>query len=211
MTAGVDELEQEINSTGKRGWQLYLISSASLLVSGILIVLIIIYWKEIQHAEGLGYTGGFLVGLLGGITVIPAPSIAIVFTLGRVLNPVYIGLVAGLGEAIGAMTIYLTGAGIGSIFSRLRTLGHAPDKIKEGDKSRWFAQSRLARWAGGHGASWLLFISSALVFSPFYFAALAAGSARMDARRFFMVTLAGKLLKGLFVAFAGYLGLYFLR
>lgn len=183
-------------------------------------------WDEMRDvksmASGYGYAGGFLVSILGGITIIPVPSLLVIFTLGGVLNPLYVGLVAGLGEAVGGITVYLTGAGGGAIWSKLQARQQAiyeqprpsydiVTPVQSRINSRWQTMyDRLARSIGRGGSSLLVFVVSAMVFSPYYFAGLAAGSLHMGLRRFFLVSLAGKTVKGMMVAYAGYWGLHFL-
>ncbi len=103
----------------RRSWGFYLISGLGFLLTVQLLVAVLYFWEEIQHLRGYGYVYGFLISIMGGITIIPVPSLLVTFTLGRVLNPVYVGLVSGLGEALGGITIYLTGAGVGTIWSKL--------------------------------------------------------------------------------------------
>lgn len=67
-------------------------------------------WLE-QYAV-YGYPSVFFISLLGNATLIlPAPSYAIVFAMGGILNPVWTGLAAGAGAATGEMTGYLLGYG----------------------------------------------------------------------------------------------------
>jgi membrane protein YqaA with SNARE-associated domain len=200
----------------------YLISGLGFLLTVPLLVAAFYFWEEIQHVRSYGYIYGFLVSIMGGITVIPVPSLLVTFTLGRVLNPVYVGLVSGLGEALGGITIYLTGAGVGTIWSKLWSKerndegqpGRRYDIVRPVESQFWSKgesfYNRLVDWVGGRRGSWVVFIVSALVISPFYFAGLAAGTLRMGLLRFFLVSWAGKTIKGLTVAFAGYGGLYFL-
>ena len=192
----------------------------------LLTVGIVYSWDEMRDVEslasGYGYAGGFFVSILGGITIIPVPSLLVIFTLGGVLNPVYVGLVAGLGEAVGGITVYLTGAGGGAIWSRLQarqqSIYEQPrpsydivTPVQSRINSRWQTMyDRLARSIGRRGSSLLVFVVSAMVFSPYYFAGLAAGSLHMGLRRFFLLSLAGKTVKGMMVAYAGYWGLHFL-
>ena len=76
----------------------------------VLCVLVIVYWQEFVQFSRYGYIGVFIVSFLAGVTVlVPVPSVFIVFTLGAVLNPVLVGLIAGAGEAIGSMGVYVTG------------------------------------------------------------------------------------------------------
>ncbi len=215
----------------KKRWKFYLISSMSFLLTVLLAVAVVYFREEIQHAQGYGYAGGFLVSIMGGITIIPAPSLLVIFTLGRVLKPifgpeyvgpVYVGLMSGFGEALGGITVYLTGAGAETIWSRLRSkertferrLGLGNDIARPTQSQFWSKgeafYNRLVDWTGGRRGSWLLFIVSAMPISPFYFAGVAAGSLRIGLLRFFLVSWVGKTIKGLIIAFAGYGGLHFL-
>ncbi len=217
---GVTQVEQE---RPKRGWRFYLISSLSFVLTVLLVVAVIYFWEEMQRAQGYGYAGGFLVSILGGITVIPAPSLVVTFTLGRVLNPVYVGLVSGFGEALGGITVYLTGAGVETMWSRFlskeqaseRPPGRRYDIVRLVESKIWSKgeafYNRLAGLVGGRGGVLVVFIASAVpLLSLFYPAGIAAGSLRMGLLRFFLVSWAGKTVKGLIIAFAGYWGLYFL-
>ncbi len=210
----------------QRGPGFYVISLAGVVLTLALAIVVILFWQEIQRAQAYGYSGGFVISILGGVTVIPVPSLLITFTLGSVLNPVWVGLISGFGEAIGGITVYLTGAGVGTIWMKLRSKEareQTPEEILGTDyigeplqphlwsKGQAF-YNRLAKWLGGKGGMWVLFFSSMIIISPFYFAGLAAGSVRMGLMRFFLVSWAGKTIKGLTVAFAGYYGLgYLLR
>ena len=210
----------------RKGWHQYLPIGIGILLTVLLTVAMVYLWEEMRDVErlasGYGYAGGFLAGILGGITIIPVPSVLVVFTLGGVLNPVYVGLVAGFGEALGGITVYLTGAGGGAIWSRLQSRQQASyDQSRPGYDivtpvqsrlySRWQTlYDRLARSVGRGGSTWLVFVASAMIFSPFYFAALAAGTLHMGLKKFFLISWAGKTVKGLIVAYAGYWGLRFL-
>ncbi|MFC2021250.1 hypothetical protein ACFLU1_05675, partial [Chloroflexota bacterium] len=67
--------------------------------------------------------------------------------------------------------------------------------------------NRLVKRVGGKGGYWILFITSAMIISPFYFAGLAAGSLRMGLLKFFLISWSGKTVRYLIIAFAGDLGL----
>ncbi len=207
----------------KRRWRSYLIIISLVALFIVLPMVAMVRFREaILEAQGYGYIGVFIVGVLCGVSIIPAPTLWLVFTLGHILNPVYVGLVAGLGGAIGGITVYLTGAGVQTIWSRLRNneqafqrrLGLDNDMTKPVQSQFWSKgkafYNRLANWIGGKGGSWALFITSAMVISPFYPAGLAAGSLRMGLARFFLISWAGKTVRYLIVAFAGDLGLRFI-
>lgn len=203
----------------KANWRVYLVSSLGFMVIAGLLAAAIIYRNEVQNVGAYGYIGVFLVGVLCGVTVIPAPTLAMVFTLGGVLNPLFVGLVAGLGGGIGGITVYLTGAGVETVLSRFRQREEdyehesgrhfnpvRPVQGRFWDKGK-ILYNRMTKWIGGKGGTWTLFISSALIISPFYFAALAAGSARMGLVKFFLISWAGKTIRYLTLAYAGHYGL----
>ncbi len=55
---------------------------------------------------------------------------------------------------------------------------------------------------------WLVLFVLASVLNPFFYpAALAAGALRFGVKRYFIITWAGKTIKGMTVAYAGYWGL----
>ncbi|MFC1987219.1 hypothetical protein ACFLVH_01555 [Chloroflexota bacterium] len=203
----------------KKSWRLYLGSGIGILLTVLLIAVTVIFHKEIRNLQAYGYLGVFVVGILCGITIIPTPVLLLVLTFGAILNPLYVGLIAGLGSAIGGITVYLTGAGMETIWSKFRVrilvlgrrLGMGNDSTKLARSklwSRWEAfYNRLASWVGGKGGYWVLFISSAMIISPFYFTGMAAGSLRLGLLRFLLISWAGKSVRYLIVAFAGYYGL----
>jgi membrane protein YqaA with SNARE-associated domain len=202
----------------KRKWRFYIISSAGFILSAGLLAAAIIYREEFQNLGAYGYIGVFILGVICGISIIPAPTLVMVFTLGGVLNPIYVGLAAGLGGGIGGITVYLTGAGVKTIFSELKSGENKsentivpgsdtknPVQIRFWNKGERF-YNRFSRWIGGKGGAWTLFITAAMVISPFYFAGLAAGSVRMGLKKFFLISWAGKTVRYLVVAYAGYFG-----
>lgn len=216
----VRQIKQE---TPKMNWRSYLIIISLGALFTVLPMAAMVYFREeIQQAYGYGYIGVFLVGVLCGVTIIPAPTQLLVFTFGHILDPLKVGLVAGLGSAIGGITVYLTGAGVQTIWSKLRNNEQAfqrrlglDNDMTELVQSQFWSKgkafyNRLANWVGGKGGSWVLFLTSAVVFSPFYPAGLAAGSLRMGLLKFFLISWAGKTVRYLIVAFAGDLGLRFI-
>lgn len=207
----------------KRNWPSYLIIAGIVAVFLVVpVVALLRFQNEIKQAGAYGYLGVFAVGLLCGITIIPAPTQLLVFTFGHVLNPVWVGLIAGLGSAIGGVTVYLTGAGVLTVWSKLRSkelafqhkLGIDGEETGKKRSELWLISKalydRLADWISGKKGSWALFITSALVFSPFYPAGLAAGSLGMGLAKFFLISWAGKTVRYLYVAVAGYYGLEFI-
>ena len=214
-----------VRAESKRGgmrWHHYLIISLAALFLALPVIVLLYFQEEIQKAQAYGYAGVFVVGLLCGITVIPAPTQILIFTFGHVLNWWLVGLIAGLGSAIGGITIYLTGAGAQNVWTRFRNrewafqhrlgIDNEIANLQESKAwSKWKAfYERLARWINGKGGYWAVFLTSAVVFSPFYPAGLAAGSLRMGLIKFFLLSWAGKTVRYLYVAAAGYYGLEFI-
>lgn len=215
-------MQVELKKSGIR-WHHYLGVIIVGIVFIVLPIIALLYFREeIQRAGAYGYAGVFAVGLLCGISIIPTPTQLLVFTFGHILNPIWVGLIAGAGAATGGITVYLTGAGAQTVWSRLlnrerafqRRLGIDSDTASP-SRSRFWAKgktiyNKLAGWINGKKGAWALFITSAIVISPFYPAGLAAGSLRMGLIKFFLITWAGKTVRYLYVALAGYYGLEFI-
>jgi len=183
-------------------WE-YWIGVAGLALTVGVVLAVIFYFDDIQALGAYGYLGAFLIGVFGGATYIaPVPMTPVVFVLGTVvrpsfapyLGPVFVGAAAGLGETIGALTIYMTGYGGGAALASSR---HG--KIQA-------VYSRLSRWMKRRGAL-VLFIFSAVVNPFFYPIALTAGATRFGLKKYIIICLIGKTIKGITVAAAGYWGL----
>ncbi len=173
-----------------------------LLIVGITLA-VIFSWEDVWALQNYGYLGAFIISVLGGATIlVPVPMTPVVFALGTVmapsfapyLGPVFVGMAAGLGEAVGGLSIYMTGYGGGTA---IQDTEHK--KIKA-------AYLRVHKWVEKRGAL-TLFVLSAVLNPFFYPAALAAGALRFGIKRYFLICLAGKMIKGITVAAAGYWGL----
>jgi len=179
------------------------LGSSGVILTVVMALAVIFYWESIQALGGYGYLGAFFIGLFGGATYLaPIPMTPVVFAMGTVmrpsfapyLGPVFVGAAAGLGETISALSIYMTGYGGGAVIISSR---HS--KIQA-------VYSRLLDWMERRGGL-ILFILSAVLNPFFYPAALAAGALRFGIRKYFLVCLSGKIIKGMTVAAAGYWGL----
>ena len=85
-----------------------LIGGFSLAASIALCVAAIQYRGYLSNIQHYGYLGCFIISTLaGGTILVPIPGVLVVFTLGGVLNPAVVGVAAGAGEAVGAVTAYL--------------------------------------------------------------------------------------------------------
>lgn len=166
---------------------------ATLLMAGA----VVYYWEWVRNLGAYGYVGAFLISILGGATIIvPVPMLAVIFALGRVMEYTWlVGIANGLGETVGALTIYMTGYGGGSALLYYRTHGRLHN-----------AYVKLMELMERRG--WLILFVLAAVLNPFFYpAAIAAGALRFGAKKYILITCMGKIIKGMTVAYAGYWGL----
>ncbi len=142
-----------------------------------------------------GYPGIFLFSLLAdGTVLLPAPGLALVFTLGAVLSPIGVSLAAGAGSALGEMSGYLAG------FSGRAVVGNV--RIYQ----------RITGWMLAHERiSYLAILVLALIPNPFFdLAGIAAGALKMPPARFLFWVWIGKTVKMLVIAYLGASSLNFI-
>ena len=156
------------------------------LVAVIAITLYIISIRDhVAEFKQYGYVGIFFVALLANATVfIPAPGIAIIYAMGSVFNPLYVGLVAGTGGAIGELSGFLAGFSGQAIIENT----HIYERIKP--------------WVDKYGG-WAILILSAIPNPFFDVAGFAAGIAKMRLRTFLFSVWIGQLIKMTLFAYAG--------
>jgi membrane protein DedA with SNARE-associated domain len=159
-----------------------------LLAVALVIVITLAVWRAADKLERFklwGYPGIFVISFLGNATVIlPAPSLALVFAMGGVLNPLLVGLVAGPAEALGELTGYLAGYG-----------GQAVVENRQ-------LYDRMRAWMERNGALTVFILS--VVPNPFFdLAGIAAGVLRYPLPRFLLFCWLGKTIKTTVFAFAG--------
>jgi membrane protein YqaA with SNARE-associated domain len=148
-------------------------------------VLIVLCRDRLAQFAGYGYPSVFVVSFLGNATIfMPAPSLAFVFAMGSVLNPLWVGLVAGAGEALGELTGYLAGYGGQPVVER------------------YDVYQRLRGYMERYGLI-VIFVLSAVPNPFFDLAGLAAGALRVPVWQFLLVCWLGKTLKCIFFAFLG--------
>jgi len=199
-----------VNTTGKwlklkgslKRWE-YWIGVLVIVLTALVAIAVVYFWEGIQARGGYGYIGAFIIGVLGGATYIaPIPMTPVVFALGTVLKPsfapylgpVFVGTAAGLGEAVGGLTIYMTGYGGGAAL-----VNSKHTKVQA-------VFSRVLHWMERRG-SLVLFLFSAVLNPFFYPVGLAAGVLRFGIKKYFFICWAGKTIKGITVAAVGYWGL----
>ena len=108
-------------------------------------VLLIRYWKYLSQFQVLVYLGLFFTAILAGSPIpIPTPCMALTFTLGSQFQPVVIGLIAGLGAAIGSMLVYFT-ARTGRRFLPSLNISDPTNKIYSGWLGKFLQKIKLPR------------------------------------------------------------------
>jgi len=169
----------------------YIIGGVALALTIACCIAVVIYWDYVRQAQHYGYLGAFVISILAGATVfVPIPGILVVFTLGSVLNPPLVGIVSGLGEAIGSIGIYLSGWG--------------GQKAVQNINSKFL--DRFADWIRRRGEI-AVFLMSAILNPLFYPFTAIAGMLRFGLVKFFFLCWAGKSVKNIAIAYLGYFGL----
>jgi uncharacterized membrane protein YdjX (TVP38/TMEM64 family) len=159
----------------------------------IAVIAISVYIYSIRHeAEQLsqyGYLGIFLLSLLAYATVLlPAPGVAVIFTMGGIFNPIGVALAAGAGAAIGELSGYLAG------FSGQAVIERAD------------VYDRLTKWMHRSGPLTILFLSA--IPNPFFdIAGVVAGALKMPLRSFLFWCWIGETTKMFVFAYIGSISL----
>ena len=170
----------------KRAGSLFTSGNAlSLLAAVALSLAAISLTSNIPALSEWGYPGVFLISLISSATVfVPVPGFAAVFAMGRVLDPLLLGAVAGIGAGIGELSGYLAGfAGHGALANSKTFLSHRKQMEKGGLPALFF-----------------------LAFLPnpaFDIAGIAAGAMRVPVWQFLLAVSAGKTLRFVLLALAG--------
>ena len=180
---------RHVDSLPKKLWGKYRAHLSAIVFSAAITIGIVAFRNELKGLAGYGYAGVFLVSVLSNATVVfPVPGLAVVFAGGGVLNPLLVGLVAGMGEPLGELTGYLAGYG-----------GRAA--VQGGGRFE-----RLQAWMERRGFL-TLFLLSAIPNPLFDLAGIAAGMLRFPLAKFLLACWLGKSLKTLLIAYLGSISL----
>jgi membrane protein YqaA with SNARE-associated domain len=194
----VESIEEDIETirevSGRTGWFRleYAIVAGLVLLLSTYVIAYVVFDVDLDRLRDWGYVGVFFIAMAGSATIVlPTPSSVAIFGGAVVLDPVLgipaplmVGLVAGLGDAIGEFSGY--------------GLGYAGTDL--------LRQRRIYRtfegWMKRNGILTIFFLSTFP--NPFFdLVGAAAGGARMPALRFFLSCLAGKIVKDLILAYGG--------
>ena len=131
-----------------------------------------------------GYLGIFIVEAIANATLFfPIPGAIFTMASGLFLNPIIVGIYAGLGAAVGELTGYLIGFGGGALIK---------DKIEFKSMRRVYAKYGL----------WTVYIFSAIPF-PFDVIGIICGVLRVRPLVFFVLTALGKITSRVMLAAVG--------
>ncbi|MBN1303229.1 MAG: VTT domain-containing protein [Anaerolineales bacterium] len=157
---------------------------ALIFVIGLSVFLISIR-DRIDHLSVYGYPGIFLVTMLSSATVlIPAPGLAIIFTMGAIFNPVGIAIAGGLGAGIGELSGYLAGFSGQPVIEKLGLYNRILPFIKK---------------YGGVA----VFILACIPNPVFDLVGIAAGMLKIPIKKFLIAATAGNTVKMFVFAYAG--------
>lgn len=193
------------------------ISYRKLLVLTLVVVIAIFFftyllsmqWGSIRAAvnesvERFGLLGFFVASIIANATIfLPVPIDVAVFLFGKIefyalglLSPLLLGLVVGLGAAIGELSGYIIGLfGVKSI-----------EKMKREEIKKIVEKEKEIHKYG-------VFVILIGAFTPFPFdlIGIAAGLIKFDPKKFFLACLIGKILRYVLIAYAGFYSIEFLR
>jgi membrane protein YqaA with SNARE-associated domain len=166
--------------------------------------LIFVYWDEIAELQQYGYLGSFIVAFVAGSSIpTPISYLALTFVLGARLDPNLIAFISGTGAGLGGTLVFLLGRGGRKLFPGLINYSldqQASDKVGP----------RFLRWAQKRG-SWVVFFMSAMLNPVFAPMAMAMGALRFRLIKFFILCVAGNLVKAFIISYAGHFGIGFVQ
>jgi len=173
---------------GARRKQLVYLLILTLGVGSIVLVMVLVKRPSspVEYAKTIGYGGVFLMAVIGSFSPVwPLPgSWAAGLAAAFGLNPLFVGLAAGLGEPIGELSGYAAGYG-GQIAI-----------------NKWKRYAQIEGWMRRHGGI-TIFVVSAIPNFFIKLATIAAGALRYPIWRFFLFCWAGKTIKSLGFALVG--------
>ncbi len=211
LLAYYEALTERLSGNRRAQLTVALVVLVIIMVPSVLLLLLPI-WVDLdeERFKGLGYAGIFLANLASTATVfIPVPGLtaagqALIISGGKNLNPIAAGLLGGAGMALGEVTAYAAGT-VGREFAEGHRVG-GPSWFRRGVEST----IRGIGWLMAHYGMLTLFVLSVIPNPAFEIAGLTAGSTRMNFWRFMSSVTAGKIVRGLILAFLGAYSLGFL-
>ncbi len=151
---------------------------------GIVIVIeVFLLGDQIKALQEWSYVGVFVISLLSAATMfLPAPGWVIVLAMARILNPLYVGIAAGIGSGLGEINGYLIG---------------------QGAKDATDSEERFKKWSDWiRKNDFLVILVLAFIPNPLFdIAGLAAGALGVLLWRFLLACVLGRTLRYLLLAY----------
>lgn len=160
--------------------------------TGTLIFLLFLLTQRrlIHQFENFGYLGLFLINVLSNATVlIPLPSIIAVFIGGALWNPFLVGVISGIGNAVGELVGFFLGYGGRGILNHL-----------DGNQKMWL--EKIETWFRRSGFI-TIFITSAIPLPFFDIVGIVSGTLNYPVWKFFIATAMGRILRNIILAWSG--------
>ena len=138
--------------------------------------------------DQMGYSGAFLAGFLGA-SIPFFPSFILIPLMATQLDPLFVGVVSGVGAGIGQYLHYYIGLGGRKLFS--------PEN-----------QARLERWRDRHTkyGAWLILFLAATPLTPDDVVWIPLGIMRYPKLKALAAGIVGKTILSLIYAYGGYYG-----
>jgi membrane protein YqaA with SNARE-associated domain len=150
----------------------------------------------IEWLASLGYKGIFFLSFINGVAPVAGPSQIVTFFAARRLNPLGVGMAAGIGGAIGELATYVFGYSF-----REAQSAETEEKIQRLMKSPFLRVSREYSFVP-------LFVLASFPNPFFKPACVAAGSLEIGLRRYFLPVLLAKTMRHVIIAYAGFYSIY---
>ena len=146
-------------------------------------------------AAQLGYIGAFIIGFLSSFTLfLPTPAFVIIFIMAAAgLNPIALGIAAGLGSAAGELIGFALGYGSRQLL------------VKKHKKELVRIERLFQKYKG-----WLVVFVFAATPLPFDIVGIFCGNIGYPFKKFMIPTIAGKIVKYIAIALAGFYGVQWL-
>ncbi len=139
-----------------------------------------------QNLHQLGYVGAFFIMMFSNATIfLPLPGLTVVAALATTLNPIYLGIAAGIGGGIGETTGYMFGRG--------------SEKAIMKRNPKYYG--KVKGWMQRHGEMALV-VLSAIPNPAFDIAGVAAGALRYEWWKFLLSVILGNIIKAIFIAYS---------
>jgi membrane protein YqaA with SNARE-associated domain len=185
----VTESPNDTATTTPKKWRLRLVQVLTIIIVIGAVAASLYFRDHLQELEGYGYAAVFLVGLVSNATLIlPVPGLAVSSLMGGVFNPWIVGIVGGIGQALGELSGYMVG------YSGQELVDENP------------TYDRLTSWMRRHGML-TVFVLSVTPNPIFDLGGIAAGALRYPIWKFLISCAAGKIVKNIAFALFGYYGI----